>query len=194
MHLTVRNRELRTVDEASEPDALDLQLIRLLQEDGRRPTAAIARDVGLPEATVRRRIDRLIREKTIRIVAVADDEKLGLALHVLIGVQTDLQDVETIGSALCALQEVRWVGMTTGPYDYVIEAFFHSTRHFHHFLTTVIAHIPGVKRTESLTVLSLLKDIYRWDLLMQAGKDRYGGGMTGETEHLSRGGGLNARV
>lgn len=156
----------------SGPDALDLQLIRLLQEDGRRPTAAIARDVGLPEATVRRRIDRLIREQTIKVVAVADDEKLGLALHVLIGLQIDLQHVETVGSALCALQEVRWVGMTTGPYDYVIEAFFHSTRHLHDFLTQVIAQISGVKRTESLTVLSLLKDIYRWDLLMQAGKDR----------------------
>ncbi|MCA1668165.1 MAG: Lrp/AsnC family transcriptional regulator, partial [Thermomicrobia bacterium] len=142
------------MEEVTEPDALDWQLIRLLQEDGRRPTAAIARDVGLPEATVRRRIDRLIREKTIQIVAVADDEKLGLALHMLIGVQIDLQQVEAIGGALCALPEVRWVGMTTGPYDYVIEAFFHSTRHFHDFLTRVIAYIPGVKRTESLTVLS----------------------------------------
>jgi len=175
------------VNDVSEPDALDLQLIRLLQEDGRRPIAAIARDVGLSEATVRRRIDRLIREKTIQIVAVADDEKLGLALHVLIGVHVDLHDVEAVGSALCALHEVRWVGMTTGPYEYVVEAFFHSTRHFHHFLTKVIAHIPGVKRTESLTVLSLLKDIYRWDLLMQAGKDRNGGETAGEKEHLSRG-------
>lgn len=158
----------------SEPDGLDMQIIRLLQEDGRRPTAAIARDVGLPEGTVRRRIDRLLRERTIQIVAVADDEKLGLALHMLIGVQIDLQQVETIGSALCALPEVRWVGMTTGPYDYVIEGYFHSTRHFHDFLTTVIAQIPGVKRTESLTVLKLLKDIYRWDLLVQAGKARDG--------------------
>ncbi len=156
----------------SGPDDLDMQLIRLLQEDGRRPTAAIARDVGLPEGAVRRRIDRLLREKTIQIVAVADDEKLGLTLHMLIGIQIDLQHVEPVGSALCTLREVRWVGMTTGPYDYVIEAYFHSNRHFHHFLTTVIAQIPGVKRTESLTVLSLLKDIYRWDLLVQAGKDR----------------------
>ncbi len=163
----------------SEPDDLDMQLIRLLQEDGRRPTAALARAVDLPEGTVRRRIDRLLREKTIQIVAVADDEQLGLALHVLIGIQIDLQHVEPIGSALCALQEVRWVGMTTGPYDYVIEAYFHSNRHFHHFLTTVIAQIPGVKRTESLTVLSLLKDIYRWDLLMQAGHGRNGGERTG---------------
>ena len=163
----------------SEPDELDMQLIRLLQEDGRRPTAAIARDVGLSEGMVRRRIDRLLHERTIQIVAVADDEKLGLALHVLIGVQIDLQHVELIGSALCALQEVRWVGMTTGPYDYMVEAFFHSTRHFHDFLTTVIAQIPGVKRTESLTVLRLLKDIYRWDLLMQAGKDRDGRETTG---------------
>jgi len=162
------------VADMSDLDELDMKLIRLLQEDGRRPTAAIARDVGLPEGTVRRRIDRLLHERTIQIVAVADDEKLGLALHVLIGVQIDLRHVEPIGAALSSLQEVRWVGMTAGPYDYVIEAFFHSTRHFHDFLTTVIAQIPGVKRTETLTVLRLLKDIYRWDLLMQAGSNGNG--------------------
>lgn len=152
-------------------DALDLQVIRLLQEDGRRPTAAIARQLDLPEATVRRRIERLLRDETVRVVAVVDNEKLGLPVHVLIGVQIELARAEEVGDALARLDEVRWVGVTTGPHEYVVEAFFHSTAHFHDFLVKKVARIPGVLRTQTSTVLRLAKNVYRWDELLEAGGD-----------------------
>ncbi len=156
-------------------DDLDLQIIRLLQEDGRRPNTAVARHLRLPEATVRRRIDRLIRGEVIRIVAVADGAKLGLPLHVLIGLQIDLTKAEDIGAALCRLAEVRWVGATAGPQDFILEAFFHSTPHLHDFLTKTLAKIPGVLRTQTSTVLHLQKNAYRWDVLIEAGAgDRAG--------------------
>ena len=159
---------------AADIDALDLQILRLLQEDGRRPTAAVARQLHLPEATVRRRLDRLIREEVIRIVAVADGEKLGLPIHALIALQVDLTRAEEVGAALLALEEVRWVGVTTGPQEYILEAFFHSTRHFHDFLVKKVGRIPGVTRTQTSTVLRLLKNVYRWDVLLEAG-DGHGG-------------------
>jgi len=157
-----------------EIEGLDLQIIRQLQEDGRRPTATIARQLNLPEATVRRHIGRLIREQTLKIVAVVDDEKLGLALHVVVGLQVDIQEVERVASALCHLEEVRWVGISAGRYDLMIEAFLHSTRHLHDFLVGKIAKIPGVQRTETMTVLKLLKDQYRWDVLIEAGNEDNG--------------------
>ena len=152
-------------------DDLDLQIIRLLQEDGRRPNAVIARQLKLPEATVRRRLDRLLREEVIKIVAVADGDKLGLPIHVLIGLQIDLTRAEEVGAALCQLDEVRWVGVTTGPQEFMVEAFFHSTQHFHDFLVKKLARVPGVIRTQTSTVLSLLKNVYRWDVLLEAGDD-----------------------
>ena len=155
-------------------DDLDLQIIRLLQEDGRRPNAVIARQLQLPEATVRRRLDRLIREEVIRIVAVADGAKLGLPIHVLIALQVDLTRAEEVGAALVRLDEVRWVGVTTGPQEYILEAFFHSTQHLHDFLVKKIARIPGVTRTQTSTVLSLAKHVYRWDALVGAGDGRRG--------------------
>lgn len=147
---------------------VDLDIIRLLQEDGRRPTTEIARTLGLPEATVRRRLDRLIRDAVIQVVAIADGDKLGLPVHVLIGLQVDLSKSEEIGVALAQLDEVRWLGSTTGPQDFMLEAYFHSAAHFHSFLVHKLAKIPGVIRSQTSTVLSLQKNIYRWDILMGA--------------------------
>lgn len=147
---------------------VDLDIIRLLQEDGRRPTTDIARTLGLPEATVRRRLDRLLREGVIQIVAVADGEKLGLPVHVLIGLQVELSRAEEIGVALAQLDEVRWLGATTGPQEFMLEAYFHSAAHFHQFLVRKLAKIPGILRSQTSTVLSLQKNIYRWDMLIGA--------------------------
>lgn len=149
-------------------DDVDLRIIQLLQEDGRRPTTGVARQLHLPEATVRRRLERLIRDEVIRFVAVADGAKLGLPLHVLIGLQIDLPRAEEIGAALCRLAEVRWVGATAGPQDFILEAFFRSTPHLHDFLTKKLAKIPGVTRTQTSTVLRLQKNMYRWDVLIDA--------------------------
>jgi len=149
----------------------DLQIIRLLQEDGRRATSDIARQLDLPEATVRRRIERLLRDVTMRVVVIANHTELGLPVHVLIGIQVDLARAAEIGVALAALEEVRWVGMTVGPEDYVIEAFFRSAEHLHDFLVKKLAGIPGITRTRTSTVLSVQKNVYRWDVLLAASDD-----------------------
>jgi Lrp/AsnC family transcriptional regulator for asnA, asnC and gidA len=163
----------------------DLDIIRLLQEDGRRPTTDIARTLGLPEATVRRRLERLIRDEVIRIVAIADGEKLGLAVHVLIGLEVDLNRSEAIGAALAQFDEVRWLGMTTGAQDFMLEAYFRSTAHFHDFLVRKLAKIPGIIRSRTSTVLSLEKNIYRWVELMAADVDERNGG--GSPEEVTGG-------
>lgn len=164
-------------------DEFDLAIIRLLQEDGRRPVTDLARQLGLPEATVRRRLDRLLRDDVIRIVAVADGAKLGLPIHVLLGIQVDLTRAEEIGDALARLEEVRWVGVTTGPQDFMLEAFFHSAAHFQEFLVKRLPRIPGVLRTQTSTVLSLVKNAYRWDELIEAGADTSGQGAMERVRH-----------
>lgn len=54
-----------------ELDALDRQLIHVLQENARLTNRQIAVRVGSTEPTVRRRIDRLLDQEVIKIAAVA---------------------------------------------------------------------------------------------------------------------------
>lgn len=147
-------------------DEIDVEVIGFLQEDGRQSTSGIARTLRLPESTVRRRIDRLLREGFIRIVAVADSQKLGLPVHVIIGLSIDISRGDDVAVAVASLQEARWVAATTGPYDIMFGAYFHDTQHLHAFITRDLARIEGIERVASAIVLDLAKHTYDWRQLM----------------------------
>ena len=61
-------------------DAIDCQMIELLQKDGRISNTDIAKEIGLSEATVRTRLNRLIQDEVIQIVAVSNPIKLGFKI------------------------------------------------------------------------------------------------------------------
>jgi Lrp/AsnC family transcriptional regulator for asnA, asnC and gidA len=155
-----------STDEQLELDAIDVDVIGLLQEDGRQSTSGMARVLGLTESTVRRRVDRLLRDGFIRIVAVADSQKIGLPVHVIMGLSIDISRSHQVAAAVAALREARWVAATTGPYDLMLEAYFHDTSHLHTFVTRDLAEIDGMERVESAIVLNLTKHSYDWRQLM----------------------------
>ena len=133
----------------------------------------MARQLSLPESTVRRRIDRLLAGVVIKIVAAANSEKLGLTVHVVMGLSVDIARGREVIQAIARLDETRWVAATTGPYDIMLEAYFRTMRHLHAFITVELAAIPGVERVESAIVLDLAKHAYDWRQLMAAA-DRNG--------------------
>ncbi|HUZ03224.1 MAG TPA: Lrp/AsnC family transcriptional regulator [Thermomicrobiaceae bacterium] len=153
---------------SSRLDEADRAIIHALQEDGRLPVSTIAEAIGLPASTVRRRINRLQSDGTLRIVAIADNERLGLPVHVVIRVETDVASGDSVGRALDALDEVRWVAMVAGQSDYLVEAFFASNAHLHAFLVNVLAGIPGIQRTETMAVVNLSKNSYRWSTMLRS--------------------------
>ncbi len=149
-------------------DETDLGIIGLLQEDGRRSNSGIGRELGLPESTVRRRIERLLRDEVIKIVAVASNERLGLPVHVIMGLSLDLARNATATRALVNLVQVGWLAAATGPYDILLEAYFPSMRNLHAFITEELARIEGVERVETAIVLDLAKHSFDWRELVQA--------------------------
>lgn len=148
-------------------DEADTAIIHVLEEDGRLPVATIAQVVGLPATTVRRRLNRMRADGSLRIVAIADNERLGLPVHVIMRVQTDVASGDSVGHALNALDEVRWVAMVAGQSDYLVEAFFASNAHLHGFLVGVLAGIPGIQRTETMAVVNLSKNSYHWTAMLR---------------------------
>ncbi len=149
-------------------DETDLRIIELLQEDGRRSNSGIGRELGLPESTVRRRIDRLLRDDVIKIAAIARHERLGRPVHVIMGLSLDLARNATATRALIDLVQVGWLAATTGPYDILLEASFPSMDHLHAFITEELAQIEGVERVETAIVLNLAKHCYDWRQLVKA--------------------------
>ena len=148
----------------SDIDNLDREIIAILQKDGRIPYLEIARQLGTPESTVRRRAERLVKEGVIRIAAVANPFKVGLPIVVLIGVDVELQSLKEVADHLAAIPEVRYVGYSTGAHDLIIEALFPSNETLYLFLTEKLAQVKGIHKTETSIQLHIAKRSYEWPL------------------------------
>ena len=141
-------------------DDLDIQIISMLQDDGRVSNAQIARTVGCSEPTVRRRLRRLIQDEFLRLSVLRDPGKMGYASEALVRVQADPDKIDKVADDLAQLDEVEWVTITTGAYDIFAWAALHSGEALSIFLGTKVRTIPGVRRTETFVNVSVKKRGY----------------------------------
>lgn len=140
-------------------DELDGQIIDLLQIDGRASNAKVARELGVSEGTVRRRLQRLINDDVVKIMAVPNLAKMGYATTALIGLRTRPGRSDEVGEAIARLEEAHYVARTTGTYDIFVWAGFESTEELGQFLREKIGGIDGVQRTETFVNLAIKKRI-----------------------------------
>lgn len=152
-------------------DELDEQIIGQLQIDGRRPAAEIARELGVPRATVRRRIECLTGEGVISIRAYAHSQKIGLPIHIWIVLRVSLDRVVAAAEALSSFKELRWVGVVSGGSNILAEGFFSTSQHAHAFFTQRLASVSGIQQVETLHVLSLEKFAFDWNAMRYASED-----------------------
>jgi Lrp/AsnC family transcriptional regulator for asnA, asnC and gidA len=138
-------------------DELDRQIIRLLQVDGRASNAQMAREVGVSEGTVRRRVRSLIRDDVVKVMAVPNLEKLGYGTTALIGVQTVPGRSDEVGETIARLAEAHYVARTTGSYDLFVWAGFASMERLSDFLRNKLGVIDGVQRVETFVNLAIKK-------------------------------------
>ena len=141
-------------------DKLDRGIIELLQLDGRASNAKVARELGVSEATVRRRLIRLIQQDVLRITAVPNLEKLGYDTTALIRVQTSPDKADAVAEALATLEEVEYSVVTTGSYPVFIWVAAESVEQLGNLLQTRIGGIDGVQKTQTFVNLSIKKRAY----------------------------------
>jgi len=144
-------------------DDIDAQLIRHLQVDGRRPYTQLAKEVGLSEAAVRQRVQRLLERGVMQIVAVTDPLQLGLHRQamILIKVEGDLREV---AAELATFDEVDYLVLTAGSVDILAEVLVTDDDALLELLNDRIRKVPGVVGTESVIYLQLTKQTYAWNL------------------------------
>jgi Lrp/AsnC family transcriptional regulator, regulator for asnA, asnC and gidA len=149
-------------DKPSVPlDDIDKAIIRELQLDGRTPYAKLGPAVGLSQAAVRQRVQRLIENGVMQVVAVTDPLMLGFKLEAMIGVEVD-GDLRAVASKLAEVDNVDYVVVTTGRFDLVVEVVCRDHEELLHIINDVVRAVPGVRATETFTYLHLEKQTYSW--------------------------------
>ena len=143
-------------------DKLDCRMIRLLQIDGRMSNIAIAQKLGISEYTVRNRMKRLLSNKTIKIVAVANPIDLGFEIAGNLKIKIDLQKTDQVLENLKKIDELIWVALTTGGTDIDVEFIARSLKEFQDLIFKKISGIDGVLSTETSLMVDLVKDKYDW--------------------------------
>ncbi|MDA8310367.1 MAG: Lrp/AsnC family transcriptional regulator [Actinomycetota bacterium] len=136
-------------------------IIESLQRDGRLPYGTIAEEVGLSEAAVRRRVQRLREAGVMQIVAVTDPLQLGFYRQAMVGVRVE-GDLRKVADKLSELDEVDYVVICAGSFDLLVEVVCEDDDALFRLLNDSFRSIPGVRSTESFVYLKLAKQTYSW--------------------------------
>ena len=150
-----------TVNKPAQLDAVSKAIVEQLQEDGRRSYAEIGKAVGLSEAAVRQRVQKLTDAGVMQIVAVTDPMQLGFFRQAMIGVRVN-GDTRIVADQLAELSAVDYVVLTAGAYDILVEAVCENDDDLITLLNSEIRSIEGVLTTETFVYLKLHKQLYNW--------------------------------
>jgi Lrp/AsnC family transcriptional regulator for asnA, asnC and gidA len=142
-------------------DGTSRAIIRELQQDGRRAYATIGKAVGLSEAAVRQRVQKLVDSGVVQIVAVTDPMQIGFARQAMIAISVS-GDVEKVADELSDIGEVDYIVVTAGSFDLLAEVVVEDDDHLLTLVNGRIRAIPGVTRTETFLYLKLVKQTYNW--------------------------------
>jgi Lrp/AsnC family transcriptional regulator for asnA, asnC and gidA len=142
-------------------DDVAKRIIEELQRDGRRSYAALAKTVGLSEAAVRQRVQRLIDTGVMQVVAVTDPLQVGFTRQAMIGLRVE-GDLIQVADQLAEIDEVDYVVLTAGSFDILLEVVCEDDDHLLRLLSERIRRLPGVRDTETFVYLRLAKQSYSW--------------------------------
>ncbi|GAA3558805.1 Lrp/AsnC family transcriptional regulator [Amycolatopsis ultiminotia] len=156
-----------TVEEPRTPralDATDRTLIALLQDDGRASFTRLAKSVGLSEGAVRQRVQRLLRDEMMRIVAVTAPEHVDLTRRAMVGITVE-GDPREAAEHLAKIPDVHQVVLCSGRFDLLAELLCRDDEHLLAVLGDEVRAVPGIVSTEMFVYLKLAKQDYAWGKL-----------------------------
>jgi len=142
-------------------DDVGKRLIEELQQDGRGSYAALAKTVGLSEAAVRQRVQRMVDSGLMQVVAVTDPLQVGFHRQAMIGLRVE-GDLVRVADELAKIDEVDYVVITAGSFDILLELVCEDDDHLLRVLSERVRVLPGVRDTETFVYLKLAKQTYAW--------------------------------
>jgi Lrp/AsnC family transcriptional regulator for asnA, asnC and gidA len=143
-------------------DEIDLQIIKILNEDGRTSFAQIAQKLGVSPGMVRQRYNRLVEEGVVQVVAITNPMLMGLTTMAQIGVKVNVHRMHEIADKIASFEEVIYLVLLTGSYDLFVEVVCRDKEHLLDFLTNKLHSVEGVKEAETFIYLRIAKEVYTW--------------------------------
>lgn len=141
-------------------DEIDLQIIKILNEDGRASFARIAQALGVSPGMVRQRYNRLVKEGVVQVVAITNSMQMGLTTMAQIGVKVDVKHMREIAAQIADFEEVIYLVLLTGSYDLFVEVVCRDKEHLLDFLTNKLHSVEGVREAETFIYLRIAKEVY----------------------------------
>jgi Lrp/AsnC family transcriptional regulator for asnA, asnC and gidA len=142
-------------------DKIDRAIIEQLQSDGRAPYTKLSAAVGLSEAAVRQRVQRLLESGVMQVVAVTDPLQLGYRRMAMIGVRAE-GDLNVLAEKISSVAEVAYVVVTAGSFDLLVEAVVEDDERLLDLVNDRLRALPGVRSTETFIYLRIQKQTYAW--------------------------------
>ena len=165
---------------------IDIRIIQCLHESARSPGSRIATKLGLPESTVRHRLNRLVRLGIIEFAAVVNPLQLGYQIWAQFHLEVQLPKIRSVAQQLARLPEVYFVGITAGGYDVLVGAVFASNAEILNFMAGPMARVPGILKVSTSSILEVVKRIMTFQPptdvpLPQSGRRKGGRASAGRT-------------
>jgi DNA-binding Lrp family transcriptional regulator len=144
-----------------EMDELDFEIFEALQHNARLTSEELSKKLNI-SGTIRRRLRKLLKENTIRIVAIGDFSKLGLTLMMGIRMEVRVDKISKITQELSKYQEIQSLAITSGCYNISMLGIFSDNNAYQKFMQNVIAKLKGIKSLETMVFLDIVKGRFIW--------------------------------
>ncbi len=145
------------------PDRIDWEIITLLNEDGRLPSAEIARRlVNVSSRTVNNRIKVLSEQGIIDIRAVVNPEAVGFGVLADVYLEVEPGRVREVAELVAKFPQATYVACATGDSDVSLSLRVRTIEELFTFVDEKLGNIPGVRRTQSYVLPLKIKDLDTW--------------------------------
>jgi len=169
----VENSTLVVTRMSYQVDAIDRTIVDLLIQDGRMSSTEIARKTGaISERSVRYRLDRMIQEGVIQVSAIVNPKAIGLPVIADVFIEVEPGRIMEVARKMAKFEQVSYVACSTGDRDLSVQIVARDNEELYNFVTQVIGKVPGVRKTTTLLLPMVLKDVYQWHIPASACADR----------------------
>ena len=143
-------------------DEIDLQIIKILSQDGRASFAQMAKTMGGSPGMIRQRFNRLVKEGLLQVAAITNPMLMGFTTMAQIGVKVQVNRLQEITDQIASFDEVIYLVLISGSYDLFVEVACRDKTHLLEFLTNKLYSVEGVEEAETFIYLRIDKEIYTW--------------------------------